>query len=338
MMRDSIRTASAGTWILRLGAVFFLTVLLVYPQTVFEGAREGLLLWFNTVFPAQFPFFVCISLLIELDVLPIFQRIFEPFMRRVFGLPGEASFVWLSGCISGYPVGAKAAMELWNKGELTKGQFQHLLCFCNNSGPLFILGTIGVGLLQNVTVGYVLLAAHILSSLVNGILFRFVYEKGDAGRREGKRRPISPLEKPFGKMLGDSVYSGMELILQIGGFIILFSVLLRLLEGWQVAAYPAALIHRLLPVLPVDVVESMLYGILELTNGVRYVSRTSAALPVMAAACGFLTAFGGLSIQAQTAAVLKEGPVSFGAYLGAKVVQGVIAGGLSMLLALLFLR
>lgn len=130
----------------------------------------------------------------------------------------------------------------------------------------------------------------------------------------------------------------MELILQIGGFIILFSVLLRLLEGWQVAAYPAALIHRLLPVLPVDVVESMLYGILELTNGVRYVSRTSAALPVMAAACGFLTAFGGLSIQAQTAAVLKEGPVSFGAYLGAKVVQGVIAGGLSMLLALLFLR
>ena len=112
MMRDSIRTASAGTWILRLGAVFFLTVLLVYPQTVFEGAREGLLLWFNTVFPAQFPFFVCISLLIELDVLPIFQRIFEPFMRRVFGLPGEASFVWLSGCISGYPVGAKAAMEL----------------------------------------------------------------------------------------------------------------------------------------------------------------------------------------------------------------------------------
>ncbi|MFQ9798385.1 MAG: hypothetical protein ACLR23_05020 [Clostridia bacterium] len=153
-----------------------------------------------------------------------------------------------------------------------------------------------------------------------------------------KTPPDIPLEKPFGKMLGDSVYSGMELILQIGGFIILFSVLLRLLEGWQVAAYPAALIHRLLPVLPVDVVESMLYGILELTNGVRYVSRTSAALPVMAAACGFLTAFGGLSIQAQTAAVLKEGPVSFGAYLGAKVVQGVIAGDYRCCWLFLFLR
>lgn len=108
MMRISIRAASAGTWVLRLGAVFFLAVLLAYPQTVFEGAREGLLLWFNTVFPAQFPFFVCIALLIELDVLPIFQRLFEPFMRRVFGLPGEASFVWLSGCISGYPVGRES--------------------------------------------------------------------------------------------------------------------------------------------------------------------------------------------------------------------------------------
>ena len=337
MMRISIRAASAGTWVLRLGAVFFLAVLLAYPQTVFEGAREGLLLWFNTVFPAQFPFFVCIALLIELEVLPIFQRLFEPFMRRVFGLPGEASFVWLSGCISGYPVGAKAAVELWNKGELTKEQFQHLLCFCNNSGPLFILGTIGVGLLQNVKMGYLLLAAHLLSSLINGILFRFIYEKG-SDRRKGKRRPLSHLEKPFGKMLGDSVYSGMELIVQIGGFIILFSVLLRLLEGWQVAAYPAALLHRLLPMLPVDVVEGILYGVIELTNGVRYISQTAAALPVMAGACGFLTAFGGFSIQAQTAAVLKESPVSFGAYLVAKVIQGLIAAGLSVLLVLLFLR
>ena len=324
MMRISIRAASAGTWVLRLGAVFFLAVLLAYPQTVFEGAREGLLLWFNTVFPAQFPFFVCIALLIELDVLPIFQRLFEPFMRRVFGLPGEASFVWLSGCISGYPVGAKAAVELWNKGELTKEQFQHLLCFCNNSGPLFILGTIGVGLLQNVKMGYLLLAAHLLSSLINGILFRFIYEKG-SDRRKGKRRPLSHLEKHFGKMLGDSVYSGMELIVQIGGFIILFSVLLRLLEGW-------------LPMLPVDVVEGILYGVIELTNGVRYISQTAAALPVMAGACGFLTAFGGFSIQAQTAAVLKESPVSFGAYLVAKVIQGLIAAGLSVLLVLLFLR
>ncbi|MFR3482831.1 MAG: hypothetical protein ACLTXL_04710 [Clostridia bacterium] len=110
MMRDSIRTASAGTWILRLGAVFFLTVLLVYPQTVFEGAREGLLLWFNTVFPAQFPFFVCISLLIELDVLPIFQRIFEPFMAS-FWFAREASCMAFRMYFR-LPGGAKAAMEL----------------------------------------------------------------------------------------------------------------------------------------------------------------------------------------------------------------------------------
>ena len=139
-------------------------------------------------------------------------------------------------------------------------------------------------------------------------------------------------------MLVDSVYSVMELIVQIGGFIILFSVLLRLLEGWQVAAYPAALLHRLLPMLPVDVAEGILYGVIELTNGVRYISQTAAALPVMAGACGFLTAFGGFSIQAQTAAVLKESPVSFGAYLVAKVIQGLIAAGLSVLLVLLFLR
>ena len=337
MMQVSVRTSSAGTWVLRLGAVLFLSMLLVYPQTVFEGAKEGLLLWFNTVFPAQFPFFVCIALLIELDVLPIFQRLFEPFMRRVFGLPGETSFVWLSGCISGYPVGAKSAMELWKKGELTKGQFQHLLCFCNNSGPLFILGTIGVGLLQNVTAGYVILAAHILSSLVNGVLFRFVYERGQTGRRARRPRPAASLDKPFGRMLGDSVYSGMELILQIGGFIILFSVLLRLLEGWRLASYPAALAHHLLPMIPAEIVESMFYGIIELTNGVRYISQTAAALPAIAASCGFLTAFGGFSIHAQTAAVLKEGPVSFGAYLGAKAVQGLIAAGLTFLLALFFL-
>lgn len=46
------------------------------------------------------------------------------------------------GIISGYPVGAKIVTEFRKNGECTKAEAERLLAFTNNSGPLFIIGTV----------------------------------------------------------------------------------------------------------------------------------------------------------------------------------------------------
>ena len=48
-----------------------------------------------------------------------------------------------------------------------------MLAFTNNSGPLFIIGTVGISLFGNQTIGIILLITHILACITVGVLFGF---------------------------------------------------------------------------------------------------------------------------------------------------------------------
>ena len=46
------------------------------------------------------------------------------------------------GLISGYPIGAKIATNFRKNNICSKEECERLLSFTNNSGPLFIVGTV----------------------------------------------------------------------------------------------------------------------------------------------------------------------------------------------------
>jgi nucleoside recognition membrane protein YjiH len=46
------------------------------------------------------------------------------------------------GIISGYPTGAKIVSNFKSNNVCTKEEAERLIAFTNNSGPLFILGTV----------------------------------------------------------------------------------------------------------------------------------------------------------------------------------------------------
>ena len=52
---------------LKLLSLLFLAGLLLHPSLSFKGAGDGLLLWFNVVFPTLFPFLVATSLVTALS-------------------------------------------------------------------------------------------------------------------------------------------------------------------------------------------------------------------------------------------------------------------------------
>jgi len=77
------------------------------------------------------------------------------------------------GIISGYPVGAKTVANLKENGLCSDIEAERLIAFTNNSGPLFIIGTVGLGIFLDVKIGFLLLLIHILASLTVGFIFRF---------------------------------------------------------------------------------------------------------------------------------------------------------------------
>ncbi len=153
--------------------LLFTLSLILFSSTNLEAAQNGLKLWANSVLPTLFPFFVATELLCRTNFVQILGKFLNKFMKPVFNVPGESAIAIIMGIISGYPVGAKVVCNLYDNKICSKSEAERLIAFTSNSGPIFILGSVGISLLGNAQIGKILLIAHILSSLFVGIIFRF---------------------------------------------------------------------------------------------------------------------------------------------------------------------
>lgn len=273
----------------------FALLMFLFPRIALEGAREGLTLWFQNVLPAQFPFMVCVLFLMKSGLGT--------------GRAGTAS-VFLIGILSGYPGGAKAAEVLYREGRLSPARLRWLMSFCNNSGPLFMVGTVGIGIFGSAAIGYWMLAAHLLAALVCGLLFSMA-GRGEAFQLRNQKAEME--RRPFGAVLGECVSESASLMITIGGFMMLYCVLIHLGEWiWPGGGY--------------------LYALLEMTNGTARLS----TLPLRWAVplSGALISMGGLSVYSQVCAVLYKTSFSGTWYLAAKCAQGLLCGTLLYLVGI----
>lgn len=70
---------------------------------------------------------------------------------------GIGGYAFIMGIISGYPVGAKIVTEFRKNGNCSRAEAERLLSFTNNSGPLFIIGTIGVSMFGNTLIRIIII-------------------------------------------------------------------------------------------------------------------------------------------------------------------------------------
>ena len=94
-------------------------------------------------------------------------------MRPLFNVSGIGSYPFIMGIISGYPIGAKIVTDLYLNKSCSKEECERLLSFTNNSGPLFIIGTVGISLFGNTQIGILLFITHLLACFTVGFIFRF---------------------------------------------------------------------------------------------------------------------------------------------------------------------
>ncbi|WP_058486335.1 sporulation integral membrane protein YlbJ [Defluviitalea phaphyphila] len=313
--------------------------ILIFPEKVFIASKKGLLLWFNTVFPSLFPFMIGAYLLIELGVVHFIGVLFEPIMRPIFNVPGIGAFAWIMGLISGYPVGAKITADLRSKKQITQVEAQRLISFSNNSGPLFILGSVSVGILSSPEIGCFLLLIHYLSSLSVGILFRF-YKKEKSHQKPKYnhilKQAINTLiikqkhqSKKIGLILKESIMNSMEMISQIGGFIILFSVISELLKLFHIMKVLTDIFYTVFSIIGLvfdnDLISGFIMGIIEITNGINIIGTTSAPLNQKIILINSIIAWGGLSIFMQTISMISYSDINIFIYGCSKFIQSIFA-------------
>ena len=140
--------------------VFFTICLVVFSNSNLKAAKNGLVLWANSVVPSLFPFFVATELLSYTNFTYYLGKLLNKFMKPLFNIRGEGSFAFIMGILSGYPMGAKIAANFRQNNICSKVECERLLSFTNNSGPLFIIGSVGISLFGNSTIGFLLLFTH----------------------------------------------------------------------------------------------------------------------------------------------------------------------------------
>ena len=216
--------------------ILFTMCLVIFSNTNLYAAKNGLFLWANSIVPTLFPFFVATELLSHTNFTYYLGKILNKFMKPVFNIRGEGSFALIMGIISGYPTGAKIAANFRLNNICSKEECERLLSFTNNSGPLFILGTVGISMFGNSTIGLLLLVSHLLASITVGIIFRFWklnIKPSSITAPSYKTSNDNISMSNLGGIIGNSITNSINTILLIGGFVVLFSVIISILQNSQ---------------------------------------------------------------------------------------------------------
>jgi len=295
--------------------------MLLHPAAALSGAKEGLSLWLESVLPALLPFFVVSSLLSRTGILTRAGRRLAPLMRFA-ALPGEAGAAALLGAVSGYPVGARLSGELYAEKALNLPQMEYLCGICNLASPSFLAGTVAASLLGAPELGIVLILCHLLGAALTALLFSPLCRRA-GGHSAVPTVPEANKSKGFSpaKLLMEAIAEGMTAMLKVGGTLIFFSVVLCLLEASGLLALLTLPLQAL--GLERELAAALVSGFFEKSRGCAQIAVLSLSLPLRAALCSTLCAFGGCGILLQTIAFAPVRPLR---YWRMKAVQGLFCG------------
>ena len=188
-----------------------LLLMLSSPAAYAAACTEGIALWAKAVLPVLFPFFVCTGILSAAGAR-LADRL-SPLMNAV-KLPACAALCILTSVLSGYPVGSRCLLQLQRAGALSEKDATRVSVLCSTSGPMFLIGSVGAGMLHSAADGALLLAAHFTGVFASAALFLPFLKKPVPARCSGCGGRVRALPKtcraersPFCAWAGSSPFS-----------------------------------------------------------------------------------------------------------------------------------
>lgn len=174
-----------------------------------------------------------------------------------------------------------------------------------------------------------------MACITVGVLFRW-WKAGKEDVNRNKRKNTFNYSNSnkyvdisnLGEVLAKSIIDSINTLLLIGGFIILFSVIISILENSKILFIFSNILSPIFNLLnvPNTYVTGIISGIIELTNGVNMISSVlSKSLSLNIVICAFLIGFGGISVLLQVLSITSKSKISIKPYIYGKLLQGAFA-------------
>lgn len=283
----------------------FIILVIIKPEVCTGGASQGLLLAGRVIIPSLFPFTACVLFIMKSGGLGLFVFA-APFTKRVFHISPELFSLMLLSFIGGYPVGAKLLNEAVKSGKLSPENAGMMLNYCVNAGPAFIVLAVGEGIIGSKSVGYILLAAHIISSLILSVFFGFFVT-------EDSSEPNLKTSK--GNVSDNFVFSVSEAadaVFSVCAYVIFFSTITAYIRFYS----------QKLPFIEIISV------LLEITNAVTHINNIIII--------SFLLGFAGICIWCQILSVGRLIKLNLTVFALSRIAHGIISSVICALFLKLF--
>jgi len=261
--------------LLTAAAAAVMAALLLGAERMTGGALSALRLCAESVVPSLLPFFVLSSLIVR------WGRGLMPDIKALgpLGLPESMAAPLILGLVCGYPVGARAAAELYDSGGCTLSDLEASIGPCSNSGPAFIVSAVGLSMLGSARLGWIMYAAHVLSAVFACLVVSCLFPPLKGG--PCAVRPAPPVCMSPVSDMADAVAGAASAVAGVCVCVVFFGGATALI----------------LPHLPdTAALRAALCGFIEMTSG------TAAAAAVSPSLCCAVVSWGGLSVHMQVAA------------------------------------
>lgn len=301
--------------IIILISIYVLIILLIKKSIVYSSIIYALNLWVNNLIPALFPFFIISDILINYNITDYIPKIIKKICKYIFNITDNMLTIFLLSMISGFPSNARNTRLLYDKGELSLEEANHILLFSHFSNPVFILTTVTVFFLHNERLGIPLLIIHYLSNFILGFLFRnkFCYKKNSNNKVDNN------IKRDFGNIFVNSIKRSIDTILMICGIVLVFLLLSTIVvDTFNFNSYNTMIIK----------------GLFEITIGIEELSKLSLDYSYKLVISSMILAFGGISVHVQVFSQIANTKIKYIYFFVGRMYQMIISGILAFITSL----
>ncbi len=296
----------------RYALMLFSSLLIVFSflhlEKMLSFASYGLNLCVRSIIPSLLPFMIFSDMLLYSGIFEKIPRQIQKLFERTFKIRQNGLGAFLTGALCGFPLGIKYACDLYRNSKIDKNECQRLICFCNNTGPAFVIAGIGISIRGSALEGVLLYTIQIISAVLYGII-------SSRGQKISEK-DTSPISQDSEYSIIESIKKSSLNMLYICALVMFFSI---------ICGYVAILI-------PHPLVNAVIASFLEVSNASLACNMLPDKNLSFVLTAGAIS-FSGMSVHLQGEIFYQDIPISKGRYYCAKLLQS----GLSMALASLIL-
>ena len=294
--------------------ILILLVIIIITNSfeIIESIKFSFDLCINSLFPSFIPFMLLSNFLISYNFTDELSNIFY-FLMKKFKVNKNSSIIFIMSIFSGTPSNAIYINTLVSNELINIEDAKNCLNFCHFINPIFILNTIGYNFLGSKNIGLKILIAHFISAIIIGL---FNKRKTNYFTNYKKR---TNNKESFMNILKKSILNASNNLLMILGTITFFIIVTTIIDN----------------ILNINNNLKFIYGIIEMTQGLKYLSLSNLNNNFKALISVFLISFGGISIHLQVFNILNNKKIRYIPYLFSRLLHALLS---CLILSILIIR